>query len=220
VSSGVNMASRPFRNERLPTLLVLVGAVALAALSVEHAIVLRDLLPGGSSALHQEVATLELELSRLRVERRELHAPAPERATLAQWSLIKDLVDRRTLSWTALLSVLEDVMPSDVRLVSISPETTGSELALDIIAFARSQQAALAFVGLLEQRPEFEDIYPGSLTELAAGTELRCSMRYLPTSAPPASPAGEESEQAADEPRDVTQLLPGQLAAHGAGEAP
>jgi Tfp pilus assembly protein PilN len=220
VTSGINMASRPFRNERLPTSLVLIGAVVLAALSVEHAIVLRDLLPGGSSALHQEVAALQQDVSRLRAERRDLRVPAPERATLVQWSLIKGLVDRRTLSWTALLSVLEDVMPPDVRLVSISPETKGDELALDITAIARSQEAALAFVGLLEQRPEFEDIYPGSLTELADGTELRCSMRYRPTGAPPASPGGEESEPDADEPRDMASLVSGRPASHGAGEAP
>jgi Tfp pilus assembly protein PilN len=219
VTAGLNLASRPFRNERLPTLLMLLGAVALAALSVEHAVVLQGLLPGGSSALHQEVARLEREQSRLRAEREELRAPAPERDTLAQWSLIKDLVDRRTLSWTALLSVLEEVMPPDVRLVAVSPETSGSELLLDITAVARSKQAALGFVGLLEGRAEFSDIYPNSLTEVADGSELRCSMHYRPKDVPDVGP-GEEGDEETSVSREVARLLPERAAPQEAGQAP
>ena len=65
-----NLARLPFRNERLPNLLFAAAAVALAALTVRHALIVRALLPGRTSALHDDVTRLEAEATRLRAEDR------------------------------------------------------------------------------------------------------------------------------------------------------
>jgi len=98
----LNFASQPFRNERLPALLFGMASVLLVGATVYHAVVVRALLPARTSALHREVAALESELDRLRTESRTLQAPSPDKQAIAEWSVLKDLVDRRIFSWTGL----------------------------------------------------------------------------------------------------------------------
>jgi Tfp pilus assembly protein PilN len=177
----LNFASQPFRNERLPALLFGVAAVVLVAVTVRHALVLRALLPARTSKLHREVAALETELDRLRAEGRSLAAPQPDKQALAEWSVLKDLVDRRTFSWTGLFARLEQVLPREVRLVSIAPDVKNGQVVLDIVAVARPSQVGLSLVGLLEQRAEFEDVYPVRVSERDGGeAEFNYTMRYLP----------------------------------------
>jgi len=177
----LNFASQPFRNLALPALLFGIVSVLLVAVTIHHAFVLRGLMPAQTSKLHREVAGLEEELERLRTEGRSLKAPPPDKGVLAEWGVLKDLVDRRTFSWTGLFARLEQVLPREVRLVSIAPEVEHGQVLLEIGAVARPPQAGLALVGLLEGRGEFEDVYPVSVSEQEGGTaEFHYTMRYLP----------------------------------------
>jgi hypothetical protein len=193
VSARINLASRPFRNERPLTLLAVIGALALVALSVQHALVLREQLAGRTSVADGEAERLGQELATQRESLLRLEVPEPERELLTHWRLVEELVDRRTFSWTGLLSLLEEVLPRDVRLVSISPRTSAREFRLELIAVARTQDVALSFFGQLEARPEFSQVYPQRLAEVAGGTELLVSMGYHPA---PVSSAGVPSEDA------------------------
>ena len=227
----LNLASQPFRNETLPALLFGVASALLVALTVQHAFVVRGLLPARTSKLHKEVAALEAEAERLRTEGRTLKAPAPEGRLVAEWSVLKDLVDRRTFSWTGLFARLEQVLPREVRLVDIAPDVEKGQVTLSMTAVARPPQAGLGLVGLLEARGEFEDVYPESVSEQEGGTaEIRYTMRYLPSggadlevvpaaldaeqpdAGPPPQPPG---DPAATAPAPVTSP-----AAPGAGPAP
>ena len=53
-----NLARQPFRNERLPNLLFALAVLAVVVITVRHAFVVRALLPGRTSALHDEVMRL------------------------------------------------------------------------------------------------------------------------------------------------------------------
>jgi len=177
----LNLASQPFRNERLPAILFGAASVLLVAATIEHALVVRALLPARTSKLHKEVAALEAETERLRAEGRSLTAPKPDKQVIAEWNVLKDLVDRRTFSWTGLFARLEQVLPREVRLVSIAPNVEHGQVSLDITALARPSQVGLGLVGLLEQREEFEDVYPVSVSEQdGGGAEFTYTMRYLP----------------------------------------
>jgi hypothetical protein len=180
----LNLASQPFRNETLPALVFAVGSVMLVALTIQHALVIRSLLPARTSKLHREVASLEAEAERLRTEARSFTAPKPDGKVVAEWGVLKDLVDRRTFSWTVLFSRLEQVLPREVRLISIAPDVAEGQVTLDVVALARPSQAGLSLVGLLEQREEFEDVYPKSVSEQeGGGAEFHYTMRYLPAAA-------------------------------------
>ena len=211
----LNFATRPFRNERLPMLLFSVASAVLLGATVHHAFVVRALLPARTSKLHQEVAGLERELDQLRAENRTLTAPKVDKQSIEEWVVLKDLVDRRTFSWTGLFARLEQVLPRQVKLVSIAPDVSKGEVVLDILAVAQPASAGLSLVGVLEQRPEFEDVYPVNLNEGESGAaEFSYKMRYLPDATPDdvlaaeAAAASATPEDAGPEPAALPALTP------------
>ena len=152
-------------------------------MTVWHAVVIRNLLPARTSERHREVAALEAELRRSSAsEARTLKTETPPAATLAQWNLVKDLVDRRAFSWTGLFARLEQVIPKDVRLTSISPSVRKGQVELDVDAAVRSREAGWEFVRVLEDGGDFDDVYPRS----ESGNEFRYGIRYRPQKAPAA----------------------------------
>lgn len=191
---ALNLAGRPFRNERLAETLFALGAAALLAVTAWHALVIRDLLPARTSALHREVAALQEEEARLRQEARSLRTEAPPAPTLAQWNLVKELVDRRAFSWTGLFARLEDVIPRDVRLKSISPSVHKGQVELDVDAVVRAPEAGWEFVRVLESGGDFYDVYPRTESD----REFSYSMRYRPQprSAPVGPPAPDDLARA------------------------
>jgi Tfp pilus assembly protein PilN len=191
VKRPVNLAARPFRNERLPALLFGLGVVALVAITVEHAFLVRRLLPDRTSVLHAEAAALETEVAALRVDSVGLRGPGPDKASVERWTTLKELVDRRTFAWTDLLARLEAVLPRGVRLISIQPGWDRGDLNLNLEALARNSEDGFALVKALEDRPEFEDVYPLSKDEPQGGGDVRFrySMRYAPQLTPPAGAA-------------------------------
>ena len=60
----LNLARQPFRNERLPTLLLGLGTLALLLATARHATVAWELLPGRARDVSRELASLEAEAQR------------------------------------------------------------------------------------------------------------------------------------------------------------
>lgn len=193
----INLATQPSRNERLPATLFALAAAALAAVTIWHALSIRKLLPARTSALHREVAALEAEEVKLRDEASSLRTETPPTATLAQWNLVKDLVDGRAFSWTGLFGRLEELIPDGVRLTAISPSVRKGEVMLDLTASVRSPGAGWEFVRVLEES-DFDDVYPMS----EAKDEFSYTMRYEPRPRPiGAAPAEKEAPpERAEEP--------------------
>ena len=176
-----NLALRPFRNERLPNLLFAFASAAMLALTVRHAFLVRALLPGRTSALHDEVTRLEGEATRLRAEQASLRGVAPDPKALARWTVVKELVDRRAFSWTALFARLEERLPDGARLVSIAPNVHRGEIVLDVQAVVRSPEVGWQFIRALEEGGDFDDVFP--LSE-GQGGEFHYTMRYRPRALP------------------------------------
>lgn len=213
----LNLATQPFRNEKLPVLLLGVAAVAVLALTVQHVLILRTLLPGRTSGARQEAAALDAQSTRLREEARALRVPRAEPAGMAEWGLIKDLVDRRAFSWTLLFAHLESVLPYGVRLVSIAPSVRKGEVAIDVEAEARRPEDAREFVRRLEGREEFDDVYlrgEGEEGKVRFTMKYRPSGRSVPTQAPP-----EEAGDAAG-PAETTAMTPAGTPARAGSRLP
>lgn len=197
---SLNLATHPFRNERLPSLLVGLAAVAVLVLTVKHALLLKELLPGRVSALDREAATLEQEVSRLQTQAAELRAPRPDPEKLKQWVGLRGLVDRRAFSWSTLLASLEVVLPAGVRLVSITPTLKDGQVWLDISAIARRFEDRQKLLHSLEESPQFEEVFLRNAGETELGEEFSYSARYLPgvvarkgREAPPGEASGGQS---------------------------
>jgi hypothetical protein len=199
---AANLARRPFGNERLPNLLFALAAAALLALTVRHVFLVRAVLPGRTSALHDEVRRLDAESAGLRAEQARLRGLTPEPKALARWLVVKDLVDRRAFSWTGLFARLEERLPSGARLVSIAPAVRRGDILIEVQAVVRSPEVGWQLVRALEEGGAFEDVFP--LSEGENG-EFRYTMRYRPreVEAPP-DPAADSPAPSATAPSETT----------------
>jgi Tfp pilus assembly protein PilN len=180
VKPPLNLARQPFRNERLPTLLVAFGTLALLLATARQAVVAWDLRPGRARDLESEVESLEAEAARLRAESAGLRELAAPDATLREWAAVKGLVDRRAFSWTGLFEALEQALPPGVRLVSVSPSDAASDTELSLAAVGRSSDDALALLQALQAHAEFEGAFLNGWSEGQEGTSISCSVRYVP----------------------------------------
>lgn len=188
MSGPLNLARRPLRNERLPTLLLALACVILALLSVRHAVVASQLRHGGVRDVEGQVGALDGEIDRLRAEAAELQRTQPPRGRIEEWATIKDLVDRRAFSWTGLLADLETALPPTVRLVSIAPTSSQGPMIVALDAVGRSAGDAFVLMKALQASPAFEGVFLDGAAENADGVQITCSVRYVGRR--PGSPAG------------------------------
>jgi len=162
----------------------------LVGLTAQHVAVVRSLMPDRISTRRQEVDALEAEAGRIRRESAGLRGPLPDKAVLARWAALKELVDKRTFSWTRLLARLETVIPEGVRIVAIAPHMDKSTVELDLTVEVQSSEAGLELLKRLQQRSAFRDAMPISDSSLKDEvSEYRYSMRYDPSAPDEARPA-------------------------------
>jgi Tfp pilus assembly protein PilN len=179
LSTPLNLARRPLRNERLPTLLLALACTLLGGLSVRHAVVAVQLRQGGARDVQGQVAALDQEIERLRAESAQLQRTPPPRGRLEEWAAVKDLVDRRAFSWTGLLAALETALPPTVRLVSIAPTSGEGPIVLALSAVGRSADDAIALMKALQASPAFDGAFLDSIGEAQDGVQITCTVRYV-----------------------------------------
>jgi Tfp pilus assembly protein PilN len=175
----LNLASRPVRNDRLPALLFVTAAFALFLASLYHFDLVRRLMPSRSTPLKQEGGGLQREMENLRAQAGRMRAQPVAPAQKTEWRIIKELVDRRTFWWSELFASLEEALPPNVRILSVMPHLKDGRFGLDLVARVEDVGAGLHFVRVLEERPEFEEVYPKSVTEQGGAIEYTYSAFYL-----------------------------------------
>lgn len=181
MSLPLNLARRPLRNERLPTLLFSLACALLGALTVQHGIVAWELRGGGARDVAGRVLGLENEIERLSQEAAALGSNAPARPQLDEWMTIKDLVDHRVFSWTGLFAALESVLPPSVRLVSVAPSlgSRGSGTELTLAALGRSYEDAVALLRALQSDQRFREARLTTFADQEGGVAIGCTVRYI-----------------------------------------
>jgi Tfp pilus assembly protein PilN len=182
MKAPLNLARQPFRNERLPTLLLGVGTAALALATLRQSVVAYELLPGRARDVEAEVQSLEAATAQLSSESASLHSLAASSEALREWSAVKRLVDRRAFSWTGLFAALEQALPPGVRLVAVQPAGGASGTELSLNAVGRSSEDALALLKALQSHGEFEGAFLNGWSEGHDGVVISCSVRYQPRS--------------------------------------
>jgi Tfp pilus assembly protein PilN len=180
VRGPLNLARRPFRNERLPTLVLAAACAALVLVTARHARAVWDLLPGRVGDVEAKVVATEQEIDGLRREAAELRQVQAAPVAFKEWAAVKELVDRRAFSWTTLFAALEKALPAGVKLVSIAPRPAGRAIELTLAATGRSVEDALALLQSLQHASGFESPFLNEVREGRDGVDVSFTVLYAP----------------------------------------
>ena len=190
----MNLATRPFYNDRAVHLVL--AAVGLAAVAV--------LVLGGTRLVELSRAHRTLTLQAEAAERETATVSAQtaqhERAVPGDALEALDgaaeevhrLIERRLFSWTAFFNVIEQTLPSDVMLTAVRPETDDRGTSIDLAVIGRTVADIEEFIRRLEESGAFADV-------LARQGELNAEGMYRARLRGRLVPV-DETEVGADEP--------------------
>ncbi len=220
VDSPLNFAKVGFRNERLPRLLFGIAALSLVAVTLWHGVVLtryllreREELDLKIQSMKEELTGLDTDISRtraeLRTQRNELMTQRIE--------FLADVYRQKGFSWTELFNQLEELVPRNVRITSISPSAARGVIEVKLTTIGRSLEDLLELVQTLEESRYFGTVMPVNEAQQKEGSEVAATvtLRYLAekdapprkTEGPlepgkPAEPAQNAEPVEAEEPDD------------------
>jgi Tfp pilus assembly protein PilN len=198
-----NLSTRPFYNERLVHLVLLLAAVLVAAVTVLNVVTLVRLSRQNttlSAAIRDDRTAADDFTRRARDTRQGLDK---ERLTVlaAAAREANALIDGRTFSWTGFLNQIEATLPPDVMLASIRPEVTeeGTKITLGVVA--RRSVDIDEFIEKLEATGQFDRGLQRQVGPAEDGqVQGTVDILYVPTTEPmpeappppvvPKSPAG------------------------------
>jgi Tfp pilus assembly protein PilN len=189
-----NLSTRPFYNERLVRIwLLVVGLAVLAATAFNVSRVLR--YSRSDTRLATQASQDEARAADLRQQAVRMRASVDARqvdTAAADARQANDLIDRRTFSWTELFNRFETTLPDEVRIASVRPrvEREGG-IVLTINVSARSVEDVNTFIENLEATGAFSNVRPADEHTEEAGTILSTlEAPYFPAVGKPAVRSG------------------------------
>jgi type IV pilus assembly protein PilN len=157
---SLNLSSEPFRRDRpilLASTFLGVLLAALLVLLISLAVVERGHVAETRAAIDQ----LEKQLRAITAEQARLEAVLgrPENAEVLDLvGFINTLLYRKGISWTKIFSDLADVVPHNVRLISVRPQVSAkNEILLDMVVGSQSQTPVVDMLKRMESSPMFGD---------------------------------------------------------------
>lgn len=195
-----NLSTRPFYNERIVTMAVAAIAIAAVLLTAYDVKRLVELSGRRSAALAKLVAN-QREAARIREQAQALQQ-AVDRPTLTRLAAYtreaNTLIEQRTFSWTGVFGHLEKTLPTDVRLVSISPRVEKGTTRLSMAIVLRDLDDVSVFIENLNATGAFYDVGPTEQRQQEDGSfAARIEATYRSDRPAPAGAAasGREKQQ-------------------------
>jgi outer membrane murein-binding lipoprotein Lpp len=166
VRISLNLASDPFHNDRP----LIAATVSLAAVLTITLLIQGFLI----ASEHQQVSELRAEVERLEARSRKLAAEesglraqlqrAENAAVFEQSLFLNSLILPKSIAWTRLFADLEQVMPYNVRLISIRPQMNDrSEVFLDMVVASQAGAPVISFLRRIEESPVFSQVQVSSM---------------------------------------------------------
>jgi len=194
-----NLSTRPFYNERLVNLVLLLLAaagIALAIFNTSRTLYLTD--EESRRTVVQRQA--EAETARLRGLAAKEEGRVDRRVLLdlgAQTSDANILIDARTFSWTTFFDIVERKIPLDLRMISVAPRVDRGVFKIVITVNAKKPSDVEDFVNaLMDTGGAFVDMIPTDLHPLEDGTWISVLeggyVSHAPPSNKPASAGGHQ----------------------------
>jgi hypothetical protein len=154
----INLASDPFRKDRVVLVASALVAVVLAVLLVVlGSTILKEREAARESRARS--ANLDAQLRTLQQQESKLLAQLRDPANgsvLDRSVFLNNLLLRKGISWTRLFSDLAEVMPNNVHLVSVRPfVTSDNRVQLEMIVGAQDPAPVIELLKRLEGSPLF-----------------------------------------------------------------
>lgn len=156
----MNLATRPFYNDRAVHLVLGVLGLAVVAVLAAGAVRLAE-LSRTQRALTLEADAAERETAAVsnRTARLEREMPGDALAALAAAAEeVNRLVERRLFSWTAFFNVIERTLPAGVMLTAVRPDTDEEGTSVDLAVVGRTVADVEDFIRRLEESGVFADV--------------------------------------------------------------
>lgn len=185
-----NLATRPFYNDRLVSLLLALIAVAALALTVFNASRLLQ-LSTRRSELRAKMAEDESNAARIRSNAVAVQSSV-DRAGLTSLAgsarEANSLIDARTFSWTTFFGYIENTIPMGVRLNAVSPEIEKGDIVVTMLLIGRRAEDVSTFMTALEETGAFYDVSPTVRDRTEEGLErITIKAWYAPPAPAPAA---------------------------------
>jgi hypothetical protein len=198
----VNVATRPFYNERGVHLLLALAGVALLAVTAFNASSLVR-LSGREAELRARISKEEQRASALRQQATRLRASIRQdelAVVLAAAREASGLIDERTFSWTELFNHLEATLPADVMLTAVRPAVAEGVVTVTLGVVGRRVDPIDEFMTRLEETGAFREVLSRDEQALESGDFAAAIVaRYVPRQASTA-PSASAAEPSADPP--------------------
>lgn len=156
----MNLATRPFYNDRAVHLVLGVLGLAVVAVLAAGAVRLAE-LSRTQRALTLEADAAERETAAVsnRTARLEREMPGDALAALAAAAEeVNRLVERRLFSWTAFFNVIERTLPAGVMLTAVRPDTDEEGTSVDLAVVGRTVADVEDFIRRLEESGVLADV--------------------------------------------------------------
>lgn len=155
-----NLSTRPFYNESLVNLLLVLaaaGGIALTVFNVTRANALsqeRVVFTKVRDDAAAETASINAE-----TERQKKSVDQSAFFLLgAQTEEANSIIDDRRFSWTVFFSLMEKTLPLDARLIAVAPRSERGAFVIDVIVNAKTNADVAAFLDALQQTGSFYDL--------------------------------------------------------------
>ena len=187
----LNLTTRPFPSYRTTNVLLTAILVLIVAFSLWQVLGFLDYTERVAElrGTEQEVR-VDWDYLGGRVDDLQQQLSRPEAlAQMEETRFLNQVVERKSFSWSRLLSVIEDVIPRGVYLTTLEPQIDSSgRIRIEMEARGRSVADISTFIAGLEQTPVFKDVAVSveerSLEKGLAEISVSMDAEYLPQKIP------------------------------------
>ncbi|MGZ8798199.1 MAG: hypothetical protein ACXW2F_12705 [Thermoanaerobaculia bacterium] len=181
----LNLASHPYRDYRPVYAVVVVTSLLIAFLMLNNIDTYYRYINetrttrAKTAQLESEAAKEQRVAQSIDEKLRSIDAKALDRQT----RFINSQIAERAFSWSELLDRLERVMPSDVRITSISPSFSKDGLVhLEMVCEAKNADGLVATLNRFNRATQFSNPFPHSEQQQAeGGYRFGIAVDYRPT---------------------------------------
>lgn len=180
----LNLAARPFRDYRPVYAVVVASSLLIAFLALNNLDTYLRYVHD-TRTTREEIASLQAQIQQ---EHRRADAATREIGTMDLVSLSKETrfvntqLAERAFSWSELLDRLEAVLPSNVRITSVTPVFADNGLVhLSLACEGKTADTLLNTLSRFQRDPHFSNPFPTSQDMSANGYRFGLGVDFRPT---------------------------------------